>query len=172
MRVIDSAGSFTTVIAFSLGCVLVGCKNDSATKDAVNDTAQPVEGAAVQAAPKVGQSKFDEAAFAVEMASKNPVKVGETGHLTITLTPKAPFHVNAEYPHRFKVTSAKGSNAPATVVTAEPAKRKPTQLELSVPVVPSQIGSGELEGELSFSVCTAEKCLMEKRQLKTAFQGI
>jgi hypothetical protein len=153
-------------------CILSSCKNDASTNESVSSAAPVTELATVAAPVKVGQVRYDEAAFTLQMVSPQPIKVGETGALVITLSPKAPFHVNAEYPHRFKVSSTKGGNAPSSTVNRDPAKLKPNQLELLVPVVPSQAGGGELEGELSFSVCTEEKCLMEKRQLKATFQTI
>jgi hypothetical protein len=118
---------------------------------------------------KPGQVRYDEGAFRLEMLTVQSLKVGETGAMTITLSAKPPFHVNAEYPHRFKISSTKAAKTPSSTVNGEPAKTTPSKLELSVPLIPVQVGEGELEGELSFSVCTAEKCLMEKRQLKASF---
>jgi hypothetical protein len=149
-----------------------GCKNEDAAKATYAATGAPTGEVAPTTVAKVAQSSYDEAAFALQMVAGNPIKSGETGELTVTLTSKPPFHVNAEYPHRFKVAKTKGGNAPKATISSDSARLKPTKLELSVPVVSEQVGPGELEGEFSFSVCTDEKCLMEKRQLKATFQGI
>jgi hypothetical protein len=172
MRAQSTTFSRTVCTILAASILVLGCKNEDAAKATTAATDSPTGEVSQATGSKVAQSSFDEAAFAIRMVAANPIKSGETGELTITLTSKSPFHVNAEYPHRFKVATTKGGNAPKATVNVDSTRLKPTQLELSVPVVPAQVGSGELEGEFSFSVCTDEKCLMEKRQLKASFQGI
>ena len=77
---------------------------------------------------------------------------------------KPPYHCNAEYPHKFKLGPAPAglSYPEATVkgmqVTAE-------RSVLAIPVQAQAPGKAKVSGTLSFSVCTEERCLVEKREL-------
>jgi hypothetical protein len=174
MRIVRPALTRAIVCA-SFACLTVlGCKSEVSAQQAAATAAgelAPAQGQAAAPTPAVAKSKYDEAAFLVEMTVPGTVKVGETAKVLITLLPKAPFHVNAEYPHRFKVASLQGATTPSPVVARDPAKLTPSKLELEVPIVAGQPGVGSLEGEVALSVCTDEKCLMEKRQLKVTFQA-
>lgn len=160
---------WTTVVLGSVG----GCQNNGSPQQ-TGATAQvePVlsQGKAAAATPTVAPSRYDEAAFSVDLRAPGSIKVGETAKLLITLLPKSPFHVNAEYPHRFKVGSLQGATTPSTTIARDPAKLAPAKLEIEVPIVASRTGMGALEGEVALSVCTDDKCLMEKRTLKVSFQ--
>lgn len=111
------------------------------------------------------KTQFDESAFNLSIAPRAAVDRGQSGEVVVVLTAKAPFHVNHEYPHRLKVIAARGLTTPSTTIQRDPAKVTPARLELVVPVTLGQSGPYGLDGEMSFSVCTDEKCLMEKRQL-------
>ncbi len=117
------------------------------------------------------KSQFDESSFSLSIAPKAAVDKGQSGELLVVLTAKAPFHVNQEYPHRFKVTATRGLTTPSSAIQRDPAKVTPPRLELVVPVTLGQNGPFGLDGEMSFSLCTEEKCLMEKRQLTVAVGG-
>lgn len=111
------------------------------------------------------KAAYSEAAFDLSLSARGKLSKGQAGELVIALTAKAPFHVNLEYPHRFKLATKHGLTTPSDTIQRDPAKVGESKLELTIPVTLADAGPFGLEGEMSFSVCTSEKCLMEKRRL-------
>jgi hypothetical protein len=83
--------------------------------------------------------------------------------LTLVLQAEEPFKCNEQYPYRFTITPSPG------ISVAEPVLRgmniDKQRSTMSVPFTPTQAGTHTLSGELSFSVCTDDKCLIEKQSL-------
>lgn len=83
--------------------------------------------------------------------------------LTLVLQAEEPFKCNEQYPYRFTITPGPG------ISVAEPVLRgmniDKQRSTMSVPFTPTQAGTHTLSGELSFSVCTDDKCLIEKQSL-------
>jgi hypothetical protein len=156
-----------TLVLSSGACKREVSASEAATAESTSSTASAET--LSQTAATTPQAKFDEGAFRLESSVPSSVKAGESFQVKLVLSAKAPYHVNAEYPHRFKVMSVAGGKADSEMVTRDPAKLTAASLELLVPMTASGIGKGELVGELSFSLCTADKCLMEKRKLKAEF---
>lgn len=114
---------------------------------------QTVQGAVVQ-----------EESFSTWLQAVSPVTAGSPATVEAVLVAKAPYHCNAEYPHKFKLAAAPAglSYPEATVkgmqVTAE-------RSVLRIPVVAQSAGKPTVSGTLQFSVCNDERCLVEKREL-------
>jgi hypothetical protein len=141
----------------------VACQRSASANQPAEQSAAPAPAAAAQQA---AQTRFDESAFSLEIAPKAAVARGQTGELLVRLAAKAPYHVNQEYPHRFKITEARGLSVDGTkTIERDPKRLTPEKLELSVPVTVGNEQRSGVDGEMSFSLCTAEKCLMEKRKL-------
>jgi hypothetical protein len=137
-------------------------------------TAPPVPsaGAATPAAdaPKaaagatVQGTAVTEEPFSIWLQAASPIAAGTPATVEAVLVAKPPYHCNAEYPHKFKLGAAPAglSYPEATVkgmkVTAE-------RSVLSIPVQAQAAGKATVSGTLSFSVCTDERCLVEKREL-------
>ncbi len=121
-------------------------------------------------APKTGGGEtvqgtvVTEESFSVWLQAVSPVAAGGSATVEAVLVAKPPYHCNAEYPHKFKLGAAPpGLSYPeATVkgmqVTAE-------RSVLRIPVQAQSPGKATVSGTLSFSVCTDERCLVEKREL-------
>jgi hypothetical protein len=118
-----------------------------------------------------GKAAYAEAEFDLSLSAPAKLSHGQAGELVVVLTPKTPFHVNLEYPHRFKVSLKKSLSTPSDTFQRNSAKVTESRMELAIPVTLGEAGPYELEGELSFSVCTNEKCLMEKRVLRFQSKG-
>lgn len=157
-----------TSLVLTLAAVLAAACNRDAVANQNADKSAAIPNVPEQQAGTVARSQFDEAGFNLSIAPKTAVDKGQSGELLVVLTAKAPFHVNQEYPHRFKVTATRGLTTPSTTIQRDPAKVTPPRLELVVPVTLGQNSPFGLDGEMSFSLCTEEKCLMEKRQLTVA----
>jgi hypothetical protein len=156
----------TALVAGAL--VAFGCKREASDGQVAPAATSAEVKTAEQPASSSGQAKYDESAFGLEITASNAMKSGGQGVVSVALSAKAPYHVNAEYPHRFKVLSAKGASVVSPTVTVDSSKLTPARLTLDVPVSLTQAGSGEVLGEMAFSVCTSEKCLMEKRTLRAS----
>ena len=80
---------------------------------------------------------------------------------------KGPFKVNDKYPYKFKVKDAAGLKYPGPVIK-EGVKLEKTRAVLPVPFTPESAGKKQIAGRFDFSVCTPERCLIEKRELALA----
>jgi hypothetical protein len=108
-------------------------------------------------------------AWAVTLALPSPLRAGVAATATFQLIARAGHHVNLEYPTAFKpdarsnVTVAGPRVALATVGT-RPCPGRPgetCELTLALPFTPGA-AQRRLSGTVLFSVCTAERCLIER----------
>jgi hypothetical protein len=172
---------------FSLfGCALAlcfsltaACKNQAppaaeataAEPPASSAPSAPVAAAAADptpadnAPPSKAASKYSEAGFDLSLQPKGNYAVGQPGEADIVLLSKAPFHVNQSYPYKFKLKELPGLKFANLVLSKDAVKLEPARAEVSVPFTPDSAGKHVLAGVLSFSVCTDDKCMIEKREL-------
>lgn len=114
-------------------------------------------------------SQLSEANFDLSLAPVGPFKAGEPGRVDVVLVAKQPFKCNDQYPYKFKPAEVAG------VKFAAPVFKEGVSLEKHKAVLPVSFtpeGSGEkrIAGTFSFSVCTEERCLIEKRDLSLPIQ--
>lgn len=98
----------------------------------------------------------------------SPVSVGTSATVTVHLEPQPPFKSNAKYPFRFVVGPVRGATAPTSPVTV--AAVAPTRTTLQFPITAAEPGRTSVSGTFSFSVCTEEKCLVERAPLVLSFE--
>jgi hypothetical protein len=176
------AGPVTAlVLCLSLSASVCGCKNQAppaAEATATESAASPPASAPAAAAPApaAGDSaaaepaadasdKFSEAGFDLVLQPKGAYTSGQAGEADIVLSAKAPFHVNQNYPYKFKLKEAPGLKFANLVVAKDAVKLEPARATVPVAFTPETAGKHTLAGQLSFSVCTDDKCMIEKRQL-------
>jgi hypothetical protein len=116
--------------------------------------------AAVAGAPKVSDAAFD---LSLE-PPKAALKAGQAGMVEVVLLAKAPFHVNDKYPIKLKLKETPGVKYESMVIGKDAAKVEQMKAVMPVSFTP-EAGKRSVAGQLSFSVCTEDKCLMEKRDL-------
>jgi len=135
---------------------------EPATKPAAlaEPAAKPAE-----ASPSAGQSKFSDTSFELVLSPKGEYKAGQPGEAEILLTAKEPFHVNDKYPYKFKAKEGPGVKYAAPVTSKEAVKLETMKATMTVGFTPESAGKHVLAGQFSFSVCTDDKCLIEKRDL-------
>jgi hypothetical protein len=92
-------------------------------------------------------------------------EIGKPGTLVVRLRAKEPHHINQEYPHKLKLRATDGIAYGQLILSREAMTIGPMQLELTVPFTPSRSGVLIVGGDFAFSLCTADRCLMEKRAL-------
>jgi len=130
--------------------------------------AAPAPAAADSAAPAAAaapaESKYSEAGFDLVLQPKGDYASGKAGEADVVLSAKPPYHVNDKYPYKFKLKEAPGLSFANMVVTKELVKFEPARATVPVAFTPSA-GKHTLSGQLSFSVCTDDKCMIEKRDL-------
>lgn len=84
---------------------------------------------------------------------------------SIVLLAKPPFKVNDKYPYKMKLNETPGVQFENLVVGADAVELEKMRATMKVPFTPQASGKHRLSGRFSFSVCTEEKCLIEKRDL-------
>ena len=104
--------------------------------------------------------------------SVNPGKPSTVG---VRVASRGGYHVNLEYPMAFRpspesTVTFEGSRIPLRPVATSPCQGHPQEscaITLDLPFVAPAGGEGRLGGTLAFSVCSAERCLIEKVPLFT-----
>ncbi len=136
----------------------------------------PVLLALAAAAPPPG-ARAEGEGYRVALEAPASARPGAKGTARIVLAARPPFHVNPDYPMSFRPDAAAGPALAGTrIALGDGAERtacgdRPAELcAVSAPLPFAAPASGEarLSGTVAFSVCTAEKCLIEKVQLAAA----
>jgi hypothetical protein len=174
------------VLTLAAGALLaVACKREAppATQEArAPSTAQPSPAAQAPApttpaatqpasataeAPVValGNARYSEPSFDLAVRPSGSYASGQEGKVEIVLDAKPPFHVNHQYPYKFKAKAGPGVKFPQPVVGKDQAKLEQQRVTMLVGFVPESGGKQSVAGQFAFSVCTDETCLMEKRDL-------
>jgi hypothetical protein len=121
--------------------------------------AQPSSSAA---APVVTGAPSAAEGFSVYLQARASYRRDEPSSVQAVLVAKDPFHCNEKYPYKFTLDPpSAGIKYDAQVVRGMSIGAK--RSVMTIPFVASQ--SGQVAGELAFSVCTESKCLLEKRRL-------
>lgn len=170
----------SAALFISVACVS-GCKNQA--PPAAEATATEPVPAAPQAAPPAtpgasaaeptpaaadaapAASKYSEAGFDLVLQPKGAYSSGQAGEAEIVLNAKPPYHVNDKYPYKFKIKEAPGLKFANLVVAKDAVKLEPARATVPVAFTPESAGKHTVAGQLSFSVCTDDKCMIEKRDL-------
>ncbi|HEY3236702.1 MAG TPA: hypothetical protein VGJ84_18430 [Polyangiaceae bacterium] len=168
---------------------VIGCGKDRAAAAADKEPASPVGLAPASASPPVaapappgqasiekasvenstakeaGAAKVSEASFDLEILPRGPYRAGQKGVAEIVLSAKPPYKVNHEYPYKFKVKASPEVTFASEVVTRDKVKLEQKRALMSVEFTAQSAGSRRVSGEFAFSVCTEERCMIEKREL-------
>lgn len=134
------------------------------------DTKEKAGDKAPAAAPAAGEKQgtvVSEEAFSAWLQTASPAKAGGPVQLEAVLVAKPPYHCNPEYPHKFKLNPAPAGLA-YPEETVRGMKVTPERSTLAIPVNAQSAGKPTISGTLSFSVCTEERCMVEKRDLSVA----
>lgn len=118
------------------------------------------------AAAPAGAAKFSDTGFDLSLeAPKTSLKAGQAGAVEVVLSAKAPYHVNDKYPIKLKLKETPGVKYENLTVGKDAVKLEPMKAVMPVSFTPDGAGKRTVAGQFSFSVCTEDKCLMEKRDL-------
>jgi pyruvate/2-oxoglutarate dehydrogenase complex dihydrolipoamide acyltransferase (E2) component len=136
----------------------------AASAPAVAGDPAPAAADSAGAPAAAAESKYSEAGFDLVLQPKGDYASGKAGEADVVLSAKPPYHVNDKYPYKFKLKEAPGLTFVSMIVTKDAVKFEPARATVPVAFTPS-VGKHTLSGQLSFSVCTDDKCMIEKRDL-------
>lgn len=112
-------------------------------------------------------SQVENPHYTARLTAPSGCKKGETCTALVTVEAKGGYHINEKYPYRFKLAEAgPGISYPKAVIGREDGTFSETKAELRVPFVAENAGEAKVGGTLSFSVCSDEKCLIDKQALE------
>jgi len=92
------------------------------------------------------------------------VSAGQPATVEITVAAKAGYHPNDKYPYKFSPRPPRDSRTPRPTFTREAVKLEPHQATMTVGYTPDGKGDRTIAGLFAFSLCSADQCLIEKRE--------
>ncbi len=155
---------------------LGACKKD----DAAPHAAVPVKPPVANDTAAVSPPPAEEVVWSVSFDFEAPLPAGKPITALITIAAMPGFHVNADYPLSLKVSGADnlkldGERVQLAASEKTPCKDEPTEsCEVKVPLTLTAEAAGvaSFDGVLSFSVCSADKCLTPKEALRLVADAI
>ena len=93
------------------------------------------------------------------------VTAGQPATVEITVDAKGGYHPNEKYPYKFKPAEAPGVRYASPAFSTEAVKLEPRRATLTVSFTPEGKGDRTIAGLFAFSLCSADQCLIEKRDL-------
>jgi hypothetical protein len=156
----------------------VGCGKSEAAARAVNPTAPPASSPLPSRSP---MSHADCAHaicadnFFVDVVAPNDCVAGAVCRLTLKLAATGDFHINDEYPYRFRADDTRevtfaGTDGSGKNVFSKAAgdwtKSDAKTGSMAVSFLLSEKGSKTISGAFKLSVCSTENCLLEQPQVK------
>lgn len=110
-------------------------------------------------------SRIGDADWDLSFTAKGTYEAGKHGEAQVMLDAKGTFHVNDKYPYKLALVEVEGVKFDGNPVTKDNVKLEHMHAVMTVGFTPAAAGKKTLSGKFSFSVCTDDKCLMEKRDL-------
>jgi len=105
--------------------------------------------------------------YRAEMTADSTYKAGAAGSVKIKLTAKAGFHINGQYPYRFKASApAEGVSYPKPVLARADGQFEEKTAVFTLPFVAGHAGKFAVGGVLNLSVCSPASCIVQKAPLE------
>jgi hypothetical protein len=112
-------------------------------------------------------SKADAANYAAEIAAGGSYKAGAEGTVTVTVIAKGEYHMNPQYPYKFKTNApSDGLTYPKPTLQRGDGKFEGIRGTFQVPFVAAKAGKVSVGGILNLSVCSAANCVVDKVPLE------
>lgn len=123
-------------------------------------SAQPAE-------PMQAMSMKAEAdSYLVEISAGSPAHAGAAGSVRVSLTAKAGFHINEQYPYRFRASPpVDGISYPKPVLERADGQFEEKTAVFQLPFIASRAGEFSVGGVLNLSVCSPTSCVVQKAPL-------
>ncbi len=151
---------------------LAGCKHaDAPAPETTSSTTAPLPaanasaGTAPPAAAAAATSEVHDEDYDLTVVPDGSYATGKSGTVKIVLAAKGAYHVNDKYPYKFKVKDAPGVAFKGPVFTRDDVSIEGKRATMNVEFTPDSAGQKTIAGLFQFSVCSADQCLVEKRDL-------
>jgi hypothetical protein len=118
---------------------------------------------APSAEPKAAQ--YHEDTFDLVIRPDGAFAAGKQGTLLVEVDAKGGYHCNDKYPYKFKVADSPGVQFAGPVFSKDAVTLETAKATMKVDLTPQTKGPKTVGGTFSFSLCSAERCLVEKRDL-------
>ena len=135
-----------------------------------HDPPPPADTSAVPdpgAPPASGKAEYHEDTFDLAIRPIGALTSGTPGAVEIQLSAKGGYHCNDKYPYKFKTGQSEGIQFAAPVFTKDALTLEEMKATMKVDLTPQTKGEKSIRGMFAFSLCSAERCLVEKRELET-----
>ena len=167
----------TSLITALVSCTKSDKPDDGSATQAVAAVSAAVSAppAAPPAAPKQAQaaelarSSYDESSFTLTLNTVGTYSTKQPAEAQIVLEPKSGFKCNDEYPYKFKLKSVQDLRFSSGVIRSDAMKVTKERGVMTLSFIPDSPGKKKLSGIFFFSVCTEDKCLIERRELAVDF---
>jgi len=165
ISILSKTTCFLWVVA-SLGVSFACSKQESsgAKKDDVLTSSHDLAPPAAEAA----DSKIEQPAYTVAWLAPGPYMKDKEQASEIVIEAKAGYHVNQEFPLQFKPVEGADGISYKGPIGRENAKIQEAKAVVTVAFTPTRTGKVKLAGTLTFSVCSDQTCLREKKNLEVA----
>jgi hypothetical protein len=133
---------------------------------------EETQAAALSAAPDPGVAPvgakldYHEETFDLTIRPVGSLTAGTPGSVEVQLSAKGGYHCNDKYPYKFKTGESPGVKFTAPVFTKDALKLEETHATMKLDFTPETKGEKSVRGVFAFSLCSADKCLVEKRDLE------
>jgi hypothetical protein len=111
-------------------------------------------------------SQVSTPAFELTLRPSDTYASGKPSSVWIVLQARAPYHINQAYPYRFTPLDSEDIKYSAGVLDKSRAQVEEQRASIPIVLTPVKAGRLSVAGKFSFSVCTQDKCLMEKADLR------
>jgi hypothetical protein len=160
------SGSFSLVALMGLAFALAaGCSKSEAA---------PARGTAAREGTSVTKGpKAETENYVAEIKASGTYKAGTEGTIDVTFSTKGDYHINKQYPYKFKATDP----APEGIKYSKPILQRADGTfeeksgSFKVPFTVSKAGKATVSGVLSLSVCSDANCIMDKVDLEVEVEA-
>jgi hypothetical protein len=158
------------VVLVFVGVSLAACKHDepAPAPSPPADSAAAMPAAAAPSAPAVPVAEVHDEMFDLAIVPSGAYAPGKQGSAQIVLTAKGEYHANDKYPYKFKTVDSPGVTYRTPVFSRDDVSVEGQHATMKVDFTPDSPGKKTLAGNFAFSICSAEHCLVEKRDLTLA----
>jgi len=162
-RLSTLSGAFSLVTLSGLAfAISLGCGKSEAAQN---------RGATSEATSAVGAgAKAETDNYIVEIKSDGSYKAGAEGNVLVTLTTKGDYHINKQYPYKFKAVdpAPEGVSFPKPVLTRDAGTFGEKDGSFKVPFVAAKSGRATIGGTFFLSVCSDANCVLDKVPLEVS----
>ena len=108
-------------------------------------------------------TKIEADSYLVEISTGSPPPAGAAGSVRVSLTAKGGFHINDQYPYRFRASPpVDGVSYPKPVLERADGQFEEKTAVFQLPFVASHAGQFSVGGVLNLSVCSPTSCIVQK----------